>query len=322
MATIEYWIGVDGGGTGTRVRLQRANGATLAQSAGGPSGLAHGIEQAWRVIESCIDAAFASAALARPGKTRIAIGLGLAGVNNPQWAREFIAHDQAGGQSGYGLLALDTDAVTTLLGAHGGQAGAVVALGTGSVGQVLQLDGSMREVGGWGFPVGDEASGAWLGLRAINCAQQAQDGRIDDCAFTRAVFNTCGGGTRDGFFAWLAQANQTRFAQLAPLVLEFAASEADAVAHRIMHEAAQEVAKMAHALDPHSELPLALCGGLAQAMQPWLPPALQARLSPAQDDAMGGALHLIRRAYLTKLTATAQSNRAAAADTRKAAHVA
>ncbi|MFZ3287574.1 MAG: ATPase, partial [Telluria sp.] len=43
---IEYLIGVDGGGTGTRVRLARADGTELAQGSGGPSGLAHGIGNA------------------------------------------------------------------------------------------------------------------------------------------------------------------------------------------------------------------------------------------------------------------------------------
>lgn len=291
MATIEFWIGVDGGGTGTRLRLQRAGGERLAQSAGGPSGLMHGIDKAWAVVESCIDMAFAQAGLARPSRAQMAIGLGLAGVNNRQWAQAFIDHDANCGQP-FGLLALETDALTTLLGAHGGQPGAIVALGTGSVGEALLPDGSRREVSGWGFPVGDEASGAWLGLRAVQCLQQALDGRAIATPFSAALLNQCG-GNRDTLFVWLAQANQTRFAQLAPLVIEHAGC--DAAARQIMREAALEVAKMANALDPAACLPLALCGGLAQAIQPHLPASLLARLTPPQDEAVGGALHLVRQ---------------------------
>ena len=290
MATIEYWMGVDGGGTGTRVRLQRANGEVLAQASGGPSGLMHGIPAAWRVIESCISAAFGEASLPRPANSRMALGLGLAGVHNKQWAAQFINHNA--GASAYGVLLLETDAFTTLLGAHGGQSGAIIALGTGSVAEVMLPGGERREVGGWGFPVGDEASGAWLVLRAVNGCQQSLDGRAATTRFTHAVLQACG-GSRDGLFAWLAQANQTRFAQLAPLVLQFAGS--DAFALQLLREAALEVAKMASALDPAATLPLALCGGLAPAILPHLPANLQARLNPPQDDAMGGALHLIRR---------------------------
>ncbi|MEN9865759.1 MAG: hypothetical protein RL748_1349 [Pseudomonadota bacterium] len=284
---IEFWIGVDGGGTGTRVRLQRANGEVLGHGSAGPSGLAHGIAAAWAAIESGIAAAFEHACLSRPGNAKMALGLGLAGVHNKQWAAEFIAHDP-----GYAMLVLETDAFTTLLGAHQGQPGAIVALGTGSVGEVLLENGQRREVGGWGFPVGDEASGAWLGLRAVAQTQQALDGRSRPTRFSDAVLAACG-GSKNALFAWLSQANQTRYAQLAPLVLEYASS--DAAALEIMRAAGQEAGKIALALDPAGQLPLALCGGLASAMQTYLPPAVLTRLVPAHDDAVGGALHLIRQ---------------------------
>ena len=48
------------------------------------------------------------------------------------------------------------------------------SLGTGSVGEIKLADGRHVEVGGWGFPAGDEASGAWMGLRAINHVQQVR----------------------------------------------------------------------------------------------------------------------------------------------------
>ncbi|MGV7246188.1 BadF/BadG/BcrA/BcrD ATPase family protein, partial [Caballeronia sp. M23-90] len=42
-----YLIGVDGGGSGTRVVLADANGVELARASGGPSGLGLGVERAW-----------------------------------------------------------------------------------------------------------------------------------------------------------------------------------------------------------------------------------------------------------------------------------
>ncbi|MEO7496405.1 MAG: BadF/BadG/BcrA/BcrD ATPase family protein, partial [Massilia sp.] len=216
---IEYLIGVDGGGTGTRVRLSRADGTALAHAHGGPSTLSHGVDQAWAAISTAIGAAFASAGLSPPPLAAIAIGLGLAGVHNPQWAQRFIAADP-----GYGALKLASDAFTTLFGAHAGRPGAIVAIGTGSVGEALLANGEQREVGGWGFPSGDEAGGAWIGLRAMNLAQQAVDGRTPASAFAQAIVNACG-GAREAMQAWLAGANQTTYAQLAPLVLEHAASD-------------------------------------------------------------------------------------------------
>ena len=49
-------------------------------------------------------------------------------------------------------VSLATDAHTAALGAHGGAPGAVIAVGTGSVGYRLHADGSAKLVGGWGFP--------------------------------------------------------------------------------------------------------------------------------------------------------------------------
>ncbi len=282
----EFWIGVDGGGTGTRVRLQHANGSVLSHGHAGPSGLMHGAKAAWSAIDAAINIAFEQANLNRPATANIALGLGLAGVHNPQWAADFIAQDP-----GYALLVLETDAFTTLLGAHQGKAGAIVALGTGSVGEALLPDQSRREVGGWGFPAGDEASGAWLGLRAVAHAQQTLDGRSAATPFSKAVLAACG-GNRASFFAWLSQANQTRYAQLAPIVIHHARS--NAAAQEMMRLAGQEAGKIAMALDPSGQLPLALCGGLASAIQAYLPPAILARLVPAHDDAVGGALHLVR----------------------------
>src|SRR5450830_896045 len=108
---IEYLLG-DDGGTGTRVRLARADGAELASGRAGPSALAHGIHKAWDAVGTAAAAAFADAGLALPPLSAIAIGLGLAGVHNKVWAAEFIAANP-----GYGALRLETDGYTTLLGA-------------------------------------------------------------------------------------------------------------------------------------------------------------------------------------------------------------
>ncbi len=283
---IEFLIGVDGGGSGTRVRLADAGGRELGLGQSGPSGLGLGIASAWNAVGQAIAAAFAAASLPQPGNERLAIGLGLAGVHNKQWAAEFCAV-----QPGFAAIVLASDATTTLFGAHQGQPGAIIALGTGSVGEVLLPDGSQREVGGWGFPAGDEASGGWMGLRAMNHVQQVQDGRQRGGALANAIIAHCG-GSRDTIQAWLARANQTAFATLAPLVLAHAAN--DHCARAIVDAAAAEVARMAEALDPGATLPLALCGGLGEPLRPFLAPALAARCLAPQGDAASGALRLIQ----------------------------
>ncbi|MCU6435565.1 ATPase [Undibacterium sp. Jales W-56] len=294
----QYLIGVDGGGTGTRVRLvcqglnqaHRAGGVS-AVGAAGPSGLMHGAAAAWDSILTATAQAFAEAGLSMPALNEIAAGCGLAGVNNRAWAAEFVAANP-----GFGVLAIETDAGTTLLGAHQGKAGVIIALGTGSVGEVMLADGTRREVGGWGFPSSDEASGAWLGLRAINHAQHVLDGRSPADALSAALIAHCG-GDKDAVFGWLAQANQTRYAQLAPMVVAQAGTVASA--STIMLAAGREVAKMALALDPSGTLPIALCGGLAEPMAEFLPPELNSRIVKPHADSAAGALILIQHRLLS-----------------------
>ncbi|WP_442784016.1 BadF/BadG/BcrA/BcrD ATPase family protein [Collimonas fungivorans] len=305
---IEYLIGVDGGGTGTRVRVVRAAsdarnegphgagasaGPLLALGHGGPSGLMHGVEQAWSAVLETLNAAFSSAGLVRPALEKMAIGLGLAGVNNKQWAADFSAKNP-----GFGDAVVETDAFTTLVGAHQGRPGVIIAIGTGSVGEVLTTDGKRREVGGWGFPASDEAGGAWLGMRAVTHAQQVLDGRVPSSDFARALIHFCERSCathfdshRDSMFAWLAGASQTSYAQLAPIVVSYA--ESDPAARQIMLEAGQEVARIAAALDPSGQLPVALCGGLAAHLREYLPAPLLALVVKPHADAAAGALRLI-----------------------------
>lgn len=283
---IDYLIGVDGGDCATRVRIAAATDgsrATLAQASGGPSGLGLGTANAWGAIQATVAAAFAAAGIAQPPLARIAIGLGLPGVQNRQWAADFVGADP-----GYAALVLETDAFTTLMGAHGGAPGAIVAIGSGSVGKVLFPDGSRRIVGGWGFPSGDEAGGAWIGLRAINHAQQVLDGRREPGALADSVIAHCGG--RDALRTWLGRATQADYAALAPLVLDHAA---DPVARAILLDAGQEAGNIARALDPDDTLPLALCGGLGNALRDYLPQGLSSRAGAPLGDSASGALRML-----------------------------
>ena len=278
-----YLLGIDGGGSGTRVVVTDTSGAPLAQASGAPSGLALGVDAAWRAIGEVCSQAFA--ALGRPlDWSACILGCGLAGVNNPLWRAAFIARAPS-----VRALALDSDAFTTLLGAHAGMPGAIVALGTGSIGAALLADGTRRLVGGFGFPSGDEASGAWLGLRAIRHAQCALDGRLARDRFAEALLDAVHASDAEGLVTWLCEANQTAYAALAPLVFKHAKHP---FAAELLATAGRDVAAIIEALDPLRSLPVALCGGLAAALTPHLPAWSRARLVAPQGDSAQGAVHL------------------------------
>ena len=281
-----FLVGVDGGGSGTRLVLGDARGAELAQATGGPSGLGLGVERAWQSIESACRDAFT-----RAGRefdwSRCVLGCGLAGVNNRDWLAAFHAHAPT-----LAGLAVESDAYTTLLGAHGEAHGVVVALGTGSVAASADGEGPWRIASGYGFPSGDEASGAWLGLRAIVHAQQALDNRVPQDAFSQALLEHVGASDRDNLIVWLCEANQTAYAGLAPIVL---AHSGHPFAARLLVEAGVEIAKMIDALDPSGTLPVALCGGLGEPLRPYVPQSYRPRLRAPLADSAHGALQLAQR---------------------------
>ncbi|MFM0495234.1 BadF/BadG/BcrA/BcrD ATPase family protein [Paraburkholderia caledonica] len=276
-----FLIGVDGGGTGTRIVLADAHGRELAQAASGPSGLGLGVERAWQAIAAGCADAFAQAGAALDW-SRCVLGCGLAGVNNRDWLAAFLA--QAPALAG---LAVESDAYTTLLGAHGGAYGVIVALGTGSVAAAADRDdGEYRTVSGYGFPSGDEASGAWLGVRAIVHAQHALDGRGPNDDLAQALLAHVGAHDRDELVVWLCEANQTAYASLARIVI---AHRAHPFAAWLLGEAGVQIGKMIAALDPSGALPIALCGGLGAPLREYVPQIYQARLrEPVSDSAHGG----------------------------------
>ncbi|ELW9528194.1 ATPase [Burkholderia cenocepacia] len=286
MAALLFAIGIDGGGTGTRAVLADRDGRELAQGRGGPSGLGLGIERAWASIGAACADAFTQAGLAFDW-SQCALGCGLAGVNNAAWLAAFRA------QAPLGALAIESDAYTTVVGAHGGAPGLIVALGTGSIAAALDAAGACRIAGGFGFPSGDEASGAWLGVRALAYAQQALDGRVPRDAFATALLAESGARDRDALVQWSCDANQTIYARLAPIVF---AHRTHPVARALIAQAGDEIGKMIDALDPQHALPVALCGGLADALAPAVPARHAARLRAPLDDSAHGALRLALQA--------------------------
>lgn len=283
---IDYWLGIDGGGTGTRALLALPDGTVLGRGHAGPSALGQGVESALRHVQQAIASTFENAGIAQPDRGRCAIGAGLSGIGNPVSRRAF-----EDGMAGWGRLVLETDAFTMLLGAHQGRPGAMVAAGTGSVGEVLRADGTRFHAGGWGFPAGDEGSGAWIGLRAMAVAQCAMDGRAESGPLAEAIWSRCG-SRRTDLQVWCANAAQFAYAQLAPLVFDVAFH--DAAAEQILVDAAHALEALAHGLDPAGALPLAICGSVGQRLQSRFEPVLRARAVAPWVGPAEGALLLLR----------------------------
>ena len=283
---VRYVVGVDGGGTGTRARVTTIAGDLIGSGTAGPSALGQGIEQALRNVSEAIDRAFRSANIDTWDPTECVIGLGMAGAIVANRCRAF-----RDAMPRFERVALASDGFTTLLGAHGGKPGVVVIAGTGSIGEALLRNGKHIAIGGWGYPIGDEGSGAWLGMYAMRQTQQVVDGRAPSAALTQAIQKVAG-NTRDALLAWCERAGQHAYATLAPLV--FDVEKSDHYAAELLSAAARALDELAVTLDPAGTLPLVVSGSVGQRLRPRLASAVRARLVEPAGDAVDGALSLIR----------------------------
>ena len=93
----------------------------------------------------------------------------------------------------------------------------------------------MQTIGGWGFDLSDQASGAWLGRRLLQEAVLADDGRRSHTALSRAALRAHNGLVGTVHFA--SGAKPADFAPFAREVLE-AAKAGDALGCALVSEGA------------------------------------------------------------------------------------
>jgi glucosamine kinase len=213
--------------------------------------------------------------------------LALAGASEPQEA----AAAQAAFAPRFRRVLVTTDAHAACVGAHRGEDGGVIIVGTGSIGWAVRGGRSVR-VGGWGFPVSDEGAGAWIGCEAMRHALRAHDGRAAWTPLLKRVSQQFDADPH-AIVRWMGAARPRDFGRLAPLVIEHAADD-DFAAAAIMRQAARHIDSIAARLGEHGAARLALMGGLAASIEPWLAWATQAHLVPPAGDALDGALRLAR----------------------------
>ncbi|HEY0791612.1 MAG TPA: BadF/BadG/BcrA/BcrD ATPase family protein [Chthoniobacterales bacterium] len=290
--TQDLYIGIDGGATKTLVRVENAQHEVLGEGHGGPANIRLSVEGSWRSIHEALQQAMAQAGLRLDAEGyRFHCGAGLAGTEVAAACDQFV-----NSRHPFARLVLKSDGYTSCLGAHAGRDGALIAIGTGTV--AYQIEGSREcKVGGWGFPHGDEGSGAWLGLEAVRLTLQWLDGRSGPSPLLETV-HAHFGSDLVRLVVWANQANATQFAQIAPLVIEHVKRRTP-LALTLIQQAAHEIDRLGAAMAAQSldqALPCSLLGGLAPFIEPWLGEALRARLVPCKLDAVHGALFMIRNA--------------------------
>ncbi|MDL2408580.1 N-acetylglucosamine kinase [Rhizobium calliandrae] len=283
-----YFLGIDGGGTGCRARIEDAAGTVLGQGLSGPATTRLGIEAAWASIARAFGAAIEEAGLSPLEVKRIHTGVGLAGIGRKGALEALTAINHP-----FASIDFVSDGEGACLGAHSGRDGAIVIAGTGSIGLGF-VEGRRLRVGGYGFPISDEGSGADLGLKSVQLALRAHDGRHEKTALLAEIMQRFQNDPMEAV-AWMDRASATDYAALAPMVMRHA-DQGDAAGRRIVQSAAEHVDTLIRTLFDKGAPRVSLLGGLSSPLEPWLAPDVRRRLKPIDGDAVSGAIILARKA--------------------------
>ena len=171
-------IGIDAGGTKTLCQLADASGTIIAEARGPGANLqASGELQVEKVLHDVMEEAIGE----RPIIPAV-ICLGIAGVDRPD---DGIVVRGIMKRIGYkARVIVVNDALVALEAGVPGEPGVVIISGTGSICYGRNSRGEAARSGGWGYVLGDEGSGYWIGRAALRAVLREADERGPRTALT------------------------------------------------------------------------------------------------------------------------------------------
>ncbi len=264
MSDAEIVVGVDAGGSKTRVIVATSQGETLSELVGGGAAMSPGN------ADLCADtiAALVTSALASAEQSDILPRVLYAGVaGTGREAEQMALQDALSRREIADEVVVETDAAVALADAFGDRSGVLLIAGTGSIAFGRGPSGMLARCGGWGPVFGDEGSGTWIGRRALSVVAAAHDGREPETALTGAILTAAQVNEVEQLIPWAIAADRETLAALAPSVLAMAMQD-DVRANSIVDMAVEELVLHIRALarrlfvDDRAAFDLALAGGL------------------------------------------------------------
>ncbi|MBZ9893470.1 MULTISPECIES: N-acetylglucosamine kinase [unclassified Mesorhizobium] len=285
---MKFVLGIDGGGTSCRAALAMADGTVLGRAKSGAANIRTDLTGARSNIVEAARQAFVAAGQDSDLIPQTPAILGLAGANVGTYRQQLEAILP------FSTSRVETDAEIALEGAVGSGDGAMAILGTGTA-YMARKNGKSRAIGGWGFQVGDQGSGARIGRDLLEQTLLAHDGVRARTPLTDSMMAVFRDNPED-VVEFTTNAKPGDFGGFAPKVFEHA-EKGDAVANWILDKAVADVEASLGALDLAADAPLCLLGGLAPLYAPRLSARYRALLREPLDDALGGAVQMAVRLF-------------------------
>jgi glucosamine kinase len=266
MNDAEIVVGVDAGGSKTRVVVAGSDGDAIAELSGSGAAMSPGnAEYCAETIATLVRAALANAEQAE-SMPRV-LYVGAAGTGRE--AEQVALQDALGERELAEDVFVETDASVALTDAFDERSGVLLIAGTGSIAFGRGPAGQLARCGGWGVAFGDEGSGAWIGRRALSVVAASHDGREPETALTGAILTAAQVNEVEQLIPWAIAADREALAALAPSVLAMAAQDdvrANSIVDMAVEELVLHVRSLARKLfvDDRAAFDLALSGGLLQ----------------------------------------------------------
>jgi N-acetylglucosamine kinase-like BadF-type ATPase len=173
-----------------------------------------------------------------------AVALGIAGADRP--ADEAVLRAILRRIGFRDRVVVTNDARIAFVAGSERRVGLALVCGTGSIAWGRNRSGEIARSGGWGWHLGDEGSGFWIGERAIRDVLRGADGRGPATSLDRALSEHFSIARPDQilYAIYDGEFPRTQVARFAPRVAE-AARAGDAVARAILSDAAAELTRAA-----------------------------------------------------------------------------
>ena len=231
-------MGVDGGGSKTRVLVGTAEGEVLATVEGGKSAVSPGeAQRSADVIAELVTRALGE--IAQPGVVfpRV-LYCGVAGTGRDEERRAL--HSALDAKELAEEVIIDSDGLIAMYDAFDDRSGILLVVGTGSIAYGRSPAGEIVRCGGWGPTFGDEGSGGWIGKRALSIVAASSDGREPPTALLFPILAATQCDDVQDLVPWAKAADARAFASLVPVVFA-AAAAGDPRANALLTLAAEEL---------------------------------------------------------------------------------
>ncbi|WP_051538243.1 N-acetylglucosamine kinase [Butyrivibrio proteoclasticus] len=258
-----YYVGIDGGGTGSRFSIAGDDGVVFHTGAGGAlngNGLSiEGLkENLGAVIDECIS-------VAGPVSDCAGLAIGAAGITNAKLKGEISAFLSERGFTDFGIYG---DYETAFATAFPEGEGVLLISGTGSMCYGRTRGGLSARSGGYGHLIDDKGSAYDIAVQIMSAIVQAEDGRGEGTCLKDLVFEKLGisdVGELVGF-VYAEDTSKGKIAALAQ-VLSDALEKDDACSISIAENVAKELSALVKAVKTRLNLgdaPVALWGSVLQ----------------------------------------------------------